>query len=217
MQQSLFPNADFDSHHQCSPVLMRISKVAAVSIPGVLVTLKFQLIIAIIATGSCLASQVQSPPKVVSLVLMRPSKWQLCLFQKSLPPHQQMQQSLFPKCRLRFSPSVFSCSYANIKSCSSLYSRSPCHFEVSTQYCNHRHRLLFGKPSPISTKSGLSCSYATIKMVAVSIPEILATTSTDAAVSIPQMQTSIFTISVLLFLCEYQKLQQSLFQESLSL
>ena len=128
-----------------------------------------------------------------------------------------MQQSLFPKCRLRFSPSVFSCSYANIKSCSSLYSRSPCHFEVSTHYCNHRHRLLFGKPSPISTKSGLSCSYATIKMAAVSIPEILATTSTDAAVSIPQMQTSIFTISVLLFLCEYQKLQQSLFQESLSL
>ena len=192
------PNADFDFHHQCSPVPMRISKVAAVSVPGVLVTLKFQLIIAIIATGSCLASQVQSPPKVVSLVLMRPSKWQLCLFQKSLPPHQQMQQSLFPKCRLRFSPSVFSCSYANIKSCSSLYSRSPCHFEVSTHYCNHRHRLLFGKPSPISTKSGLSCSYATIKMVAVSIPEILATTSTDAAVSIPQMQTSILTISVLM-------------------
>ena len=128
-----------------------------------------------------------------------------------------MQQSLFPKCRLPFVPSVFFRSHANIKSCSSLYSRSPCHFEISTHYCNHRHRLLFGKPSPISTKSGLSCSHATIKMVAVSIPEILTTTSTDAAVSIPQMQTSILTISVLLFLCEYQKLQQSLFQESLSL
>ena len=87
-----------------------------------------------------------------------------------------MQQSPFPKRRLRFSPSVFSRTYANIKSCSSLYSWGPCHFEVSTHYCNHRHRLLVGNPGPIFTKSGLSCSYASIKMAAVSVPEILATT-----------------------------------------
>ena len=131
----------------------------------------------------------------------------IIVYQKSLPPHQQMQQSLFPKCRLPFVPSVFFRSHANIKSsCSSLYSRSPCHFEISTHYCNHRHRLLFGKPSPISTKSGLSCSHATIKMVAVSIPEILTTTSTDAAVSIPQMQTSsLFSPSV--FSCSYANIK----------
>ena len=154
-------NADFDFHHQCSPVLMRISKVATVSIP---VALKFQLIIAIVATGSCLAIQVQSLPKVVSLVFMRPSKWQLRPFQKSLPPLAYF----------------------------------------FTGDSNHCHQILLWKHQKVQqTLFQWSLEY---------IPRMHIQTSTDAAVSIPLTQTSIFTISVLPFLCDYQKLQQSPFQ-----
>ena len=74
---------------------------------------------------------------------------------------------------------------------------------------NHYHQILLWKHWIVQK--------SLFKESLVYLPRMRMQTSTDAAVSIPQTQTSIFTISILSFLCEYQKLQQSLFLGSLSL